>query len=152
MQSVEFRGWTFEVNREATQEAFAAIETGDAVKCGCSDCLRFDAVRLEILPPPVLVLFDQLGIDPAKEVEPTNFGPDGDGRDIRDWLYHFVGRVVGEPVAAESNGQVAFTPLSADFSVGFTEEATLVPAPFQDRGGVVQVECFFYEGNAPGPS
>ena len=151
METVEFNGWVLEVDRTATEAAYAAVATASTAECGCADCLRFEANRLDLLHPAALALFDQLGIDTAKEVEVMNFGPDHDGRDIWDWLYHFVGRLVAVPDGAESNGVTAFTPLSDDFSFGFTSQVSLVGEPFRERGPLVQAECFFYEDNARKP-
>lgn len=103
---------------------------------------------MDLLPSSTLALFEQLGVDSTKEVEVANFGPDDEGRDIWSWWYHFIGRLVSIPDSAEFNGQIAFTPLTVDFSIGFAEQATLVRAPFQDHGSVVQIECFYYESDA----
>ncbi|HLA64550.1 MAG TPA: hypothetical protein VK610_08980 [Rhodothermales bacterium] len=148
MQTIEFNGWVLEVDRGATEAAYAEVVASSTAECRCADCLRFDARRSELLHPAARALFRRLGVEEGKEIDLTNFGPDANGLDIWDWLYPFVGRIVSAPVKAESNGQTAFSSLSADFALGFSEQATLVGEPFHKRGPVVQAECFYYEGNA----
>ena len=147
MQVIEFNGWTFEVDRKATEAVYAA-ETASVDECGCSDCRRFDAARYDLLHPDARALLERLGVDVAKETELVNFGPDSNNRDIWSWLYNFVGRVVAVPEQAEREGDRPFTTLSSDFAIGFTSNVTLVSEAMRERGPVVQAECFYYEGKA----
>ena len=144
MQTVRFDKWVLEVDRPATQAIYSAIPKSGAAECGCSDCLRFDAVRETLFPRPILELFDRLGIDPAKEVEVMSFGPDEDGRDIWNWWLLFVGRIVSGPDAAAERGRLNYEQVTADFMIGFTEDISIPWAGFRGREPLVQVECHHY--------
>ncbi len=148
MQRVEFNGWVLEVDKTATEDAYAEIEFGGAVGCGCNDCVRFDIIRMELLPPSVLNLFSELRIEPSKEAETASFGPDEEGRDIWSWWYHFVGRIVEVPESAKSEGDASSIALSTDFAIGFVESAFCASESLFSRGSLVQVECFYYKGKA----
>jgi len=147
METVYFNGWVLKVDRLATEAAYASVETPSTVECACPDCLRFEKCRKDLLHADALALFHQLGINALKEAEVMNFGPDHDGRDIWNWLYHFVGYIAATPDETRSEGSTTFTSLSDDFSIGFTSQVSLVAQPFRDCRPLVQAECFFYEGN-----
>lgn len=144
MQVIEFKGWRLAVDTEATKAAYAEIGAGDATACGCDECQKFMSARLAMLPAAVSMLLEQLGVSAQKEIEPTNFGPDSEGRDIWDWLYFFIGRIESVPDDSKSNGRTDFIPLSEEFEIGFTDEILSLGKQFAKRGPVVEVECFYH--------
>lgn len=81
-------------DRELTVAAYEKIAEGGATRCGCDACRNFAAQRDRIYPDQVLQVFHQLGIDPNKEGEAYEIGPDPAGlRNYGGWFY-FVGRLV----------------------------------------------------------
>lgn len=110
---------------EKTKTCYRAMESGDAERCGCSYCKNFAAQRTSVYPKDFRLLLDQLGIDPDKEGEVYELGPDGSQRLYGGWFY-FVG-----DLAAPSKRMV-------DSGSGFEywiEDAKRLPAPVVDFGG-----------------
>jgi hypothetical protein len=82
-------------DQEQTLKAYSALKCGDAERCGCSYCLNFAAQRTTVYPEDFRQLLNQLGIDPEKEGEVYECGPEGPLRVYGGWLY-FVGELVQE--------------------------------------------------------
>ena len=114
-------------DRQQTRNAYSAMEVGDAERCGCSYCRNFAAQRSTVYPEDFLTLLDQLGIDPGKEGEVYECGPDGPLRLYGGWFY-FAGEIIkpGERAADASPG----------FQYFFTD-AKRLPKPAVDFGGKV---------------
>ncbi len=79
---------------ERTRKAYAAMERGDAERCGCSYCRNFAAQRSTVYPENFRLLLDQLGIDPEKEGEVYECGPEDSLRIYGGWFY-FAGELTG---------------------------------------------------------
>ena len=122
---------TIRYDREQTRKAYAAVKGGDAERCGCSYCLNFVAQRATAYPENFRLLLDQLGIDPEKEGEVYECGPDGPLRVYGGWFY-FVGELIeaGERMTDAASG----------FQYFFTD-AKRLPSPQVDFGeNVLAVE------------
>jgi hypothetical protein len=97
-------------DRELTVAAYQNVAQGGATTCACDSCRNFSAQRSSVYPPKFLELLGQLGIDPNKEGEAYELGPDPDGlRNYGGWLY-FVGRmaVPGESLVELENFKYFF--------------------------------------------
>jgi hypothetical protein len=80
-------------DREETSKAYSAMKCGDAKRCGCAYCLNFAAQRKTVYPENFRLLLDQLGIDPEKEGEVYECGPEGPLSVYGGWFY-FVGELI----------------------------------------------------------
>ena len=86
-----FGDWRYTADREATATAYRRVSVGDAVRCGCSGCRNFVAVRNQVLPQGFVDLLEDLGIDSTKEGEVYTEGAAGPGAHFYGGWYHFVG-------------------------------------------------------------
>ena len=69
MKQVRFRTWIINADPETTTTLHSQIELGGAEECGCDPCLNFAASRESVYPAEFIRLLNELGIDPALEVE-----------------------------------------------------------------------------------
>jgi hypothetical protein len=114
----EFGQWKFTVNRDETEFAFSKIELGGADSCLCATCRNFSRARTRVFPVEFLMLLEQLGIDPRKEVEVYPFSSSIPGfRGTAGW-FHFHGTL-------EETGD--FSPV--DYGDGFTAWMCRAGAP-----------------------
>jgi hypothetical protein len=120
-------------DREQTKKAYSAIQTGDAERCGCSYCRNFAAQRSTAFPENFRLLLDQLGIDPEKEGEVYECGPEGALRVYGGWFY-FAGELV-EPGDRLTDAGSGFQYYFAD--------AKHLPAPAADFGQSVAAVEFY---------
>jgi hypothetical protein len=92
-------------DRQQTRKVYSAMKGGNAERCGCSSCLNFAAQRATAYPEDFRLLLDQLGIDPGKEGEVYECGPDGLLRVYGGWFY-FVGELIeaGERMTEAASG------------------------------------------------
>jgi hypothetical protein len=105
MEQIRCGDQTVKFDREKTRASYLAIPTGDTERCGCSSCLNFAANRKSAYPQKFLLLLDQLGINPEKEGEAYECGPDGNSTIYGGWFY-LVGELVvaGERMITEPGG------------------------------------------------
>lgn len=83
--------WTIEYDREATIEAYNAIDR--FVGCTCDYCENFRVVQSQ-LPKTYFSLLDKLGIDPDKVAESAHFNKTKNGMHLYGWWFHIVGQVI----------------------------------------------------------
>jgi hypothetical protein len=134
MNQMQLGDQIFQYDREQTQNAYSAIKSGDAERCGCSYCRNFAAQRAAAYPPKFRLLLDQLRIDPAKEGEVWEGGPVDDKlRAYGGWFY-FAGELTapGERL----------TDIASGFQYWVANAARL-PTPTVDFGKNVLVVEFF---------
>lgn len=126
MDQIQKGNQVIRYDREQTRKAYSAMKCGDAERCGCSYCRNFAAQRAAAYPENFCLLLDQLGIDPEKEGEVYECGPDPDGqlRVYGGWFY-FVGELV-------EDGE-RMTDASSAFQYHF-EDAKRLPSPAVDFG------------------
>ena len=84
---------TIQFDREKTRRAYLTIPIGDAERCRCASCLNFAAQRSSAYPEHFRSLLDRLGIDPDKEGEVYECGPEGEFFRYGGWFY-FAGKVI----------------------------------------------------------
>jgi hypothetical protein len=87
MDQIQAADQIIRYDRKQTRAAYSAMNGGDADRCGCSCCLNFAAQRRTAFPDDFRRILDQLGIDPEKEGEAYECGPDGALRVYGGWFY-----------------------------------------------------------------
>lgn len=116
--------WLVDVNVDDTKKAYAqGVE-----QCDCLECMYF-AEAARTWPADVQAFFAQLGIDAT---QPSHLSVFSDGDELLYiGSYHVIGTLVeGEPSTLQSwNGS---NTLQLQFlTLGFSQELSFVPAPFQ---------------------
>jgi hypothetical protein len=111
-------------DREQTSKAYSTMKCGDTERCGCTYCLNFAAQRTTACPQKFRQLLIQLGIDPEKEGEVYECGPEGPMRVYGGWFY-FVGELI------QAGGRL--TDAATGFQYWFAEAKGL-PRPEVDFG------------------
>ncbi len=127
MQQIQAGDYIIGHDRDLTRNAYASMKSGDAERCGCSYCRNFAAQRGTVYPGTFRLILDQLGIDPAKEGEVYESGPDGRLRVYGGWFY-FAGELCAKGTRA--------TDAHSGFQHGFADAKTL-PKPTVDFGDKV---------------
>ena len=117
-------------DRALTPAVYESISRGDAKRCGCSYCLNFAAQRSSAYPEEFRAILDSLGIDPEKEGEVYELGPEADLRIYGGWLY-FAGEVVQ---GGARNSTIA------NFEFWFVNASHLPKPPADFGGNVAAVE------------
>ncbi len=131
MEQIQLGDQVIRFDRERTRQAYSTVKRGDAERCGCSYCQNFAAQRNTAYPEVFRFLLDQLGIDPEKEGEVYESGPEGSLRIYGGWLY-FAGELV-------HSGE-RMTDIGSGFQYWFAEAKNL-PKPEADFGpSVLAVE------------
>jgi hypothetical protein len=123
---------TIRFDREQTRRVYSALTSGDAERCGCSSCLNFAAQRQAAYPESFRLLLGQLGIDPEKEGEVYECGPEDQLYVYGGWFY-FVGEFV-EP------GERANTGLGPHFQYWFGDAKRLPKAQVDFGEKVLSLE------------
>ena len=77
MEQIQLGDQVIRFDRERTRQAYSSMKGGDAERSGCSYCRNFAAQRSTAYPEVFRSLLDQLGIDPEKEGEVYESGPEG---------------------------------------------------------------------------
>jgi hypothetical protein len=145
---LNFRDWTFEVDKELTEQTYMTVPGSGADTCGCNDCKNYVAYREKVFPKEVIKLFNELGIDFRKEVEITTWEVLLNRlHHIGGW-FHFKGRIVtGKDYRVhlvQGGHTFDLTPITDNFSIGFGEGNDLTF--FEEKTGLVQVE---FDTNIP---
>ena len=92
MDEIQVGDQVIRFDRSLTKIAYSAVPVGDSERCGCLYCLSFAAQRSSVYPNEFISLLQKIGIDPDKEGEVYELGPDGDRRVYGGWFY-FAGEV-----------------------------------------------------------
>src|ERR1700721_2819503 len=77
MEQIQLGDQVIRFDKDRTRLAYSSMKGGDAERCGCSYCRNFAAQRSTAYPEVFRSLLDQLGIDPEKEGEVYESGPEG---------------------------------------------------------------------------
>ena len=140
-RKIVFQDWIFNVDKKLTQEEYSKIKNSSAETCGCENCLKYIASRKKIFPNEILVLFEQLGINPNKEIEVSYLGDiDGYKHYFTGW-FHFVGSFIGVEckIPTSKDGfTLEFTKVNENFEIGFTRGNQL--SQFKTDEDLVQLE------------
>ena len=139
---VKYKEWTFEVDRELTEQTYRGISGSGADTCGCIYCLNYVTYRDNVFPKEILDLFFRLGIDYRKEAEITTYNKLPVNLYKTGGWFHFKGHVLegnDYRVPSPSGGNnLDFTPIFENFAIGFSAASDLTF--FEDITGLVQVE------------
>ena len=132
MEQLQSGDQTVRFDRERTSKAYLSIAQGDAERCGCASCLNFAAQRNSAYPESFRSLLDRLGIDPNREGEAYECGPEGDLFLYGGWFY-CAGEitVVGERLTED--------PVTG-FRYWFTDARRLPKPPVDFGENVIAVE------------
>lgn len=71
---IRFRSWEFEVDKQATERVYQAVDKGGARRCGCNHCQNFLLQQASVYPSEVIDFVKDVGIDQHKEVEVVEYG------------------------------------------------------------------------------
>jgi hypothetical protein len=113
-----------------TRTAYAGMKSGSAERCGCPYCRNFVAQRSTVYPEKFRQLLDQLGIDPEKEGDVYEGGPEGSLMEYGGWFY-----LAGELIEAGER----MADAGPDFQYFFRPSHR--PSPLADFGdGVLALE------------
>jgi hypothetical protein len=126
MDEIQLGDQTIRFDQTRTRVAYAAVPSGDAERCGCSYCLNFAAQRSNAYPDEFRSTLEKIGIDPDKEGEVYEIGPEGEKRIYGGWFY-FAGEVAA---AGERNSTLV------NFEFWFAD-AKQLPKPTADFGDKV---------------
>jgi hypothetical protein len=105
MEQIQLGDQVIRFDKDRTRLAYSSMKGGDAERCGCSYCRNFAAQRSTTYPDVFRSLLDQLGIDPEKEGEVYESGPEGSLRMYGGWFY-FAGELThsGERMTDSDSG------------------------------------------------
>ncbi len=109
MKTIIFHDWIFECDPDHTKNAYALVLRGGAKTCSCNICRNYSAQRQPIFPQEIMQLFNQTGVDSAKDAEIYHMTRDVQGHYYGGW-FHFIGKIKkkNSPVQATSDFQVDF--------------------------------------------
>ncbi|UUC44558.1 hypothetical protein [Flavobacterium cerinum] len=143
METVKYKDWEFEVDRELTIKTYKNVTISGAESCICDDCKNYILYRDTVFPEEIKQLFNDLGIDLKKEVEIVSYEtlPNGFQR-IGGW-FHFKGKLLNGnncyiPIPDGYGFTIYMTKVVDDFSIGFTKANALTF--FEKTEDLVQVE------------
>lgn len=147
MERLTFDRWTLHVDREQTVRAYALLATGSAATCDCAECRNWLNERLNVLPASFITLLNDLGVDPAKETEVSEYegGTVTPDRNLYWGEYLFIGSIEAGPdcYMRQPDGKgvdIKLEPLVGDFLVGFSSDgrwAAPSPAFIREKCSVV---------------
>lgn len=140
--NVKYREWEFEVDKALTVSTYLNVQDGAASLCPCNDCKNYEANRRNVFPEEIRQLFNDLGIDPDKEVEITSFEALSEGLCRVGGWFHFKGKIIAgnrcREILPTGGFAMNLTEVTDVFSIGFSEGNDL--AFFSDKSGLIQVE------------
>jgi hypothetical protein len=126
MHKVKFDRWTVSVDIDATAAAYARLEKGDAQSCGCEDCRNWIDQRAKVFPVAFVDLLRDLGIDPLKETEVSDYGASlVPGFNLYTGEYLFIGELIEGPdcFAVQPGGKdysLELLPVFGDLKIGLS--------------------------------
>jgi hypothetical protein len=100
LESIEFGGWTVEVDPDANRSAYAEIPCGAAEDCSCSECRNFTEARDRglVFSPQALKLFKRMGVDATRESEVyvMDAAANRSGLYLYGGWFNVIGRLLGD--------------------------------------------------------
>ena len=146
MERIAINGWVLECDPDATRRALAAEPAGAPEVCGCLHCRNFAAAREAAYGPELRALLGQLGVPVDREAEVYDCGPaERAGYRLTGGWFHFVGRVVRDPLLDVEPAGRPFAALGPGVRVSFAPGGALLPDGLIGHP-VVQLE---FEGEVP---
>jgi hypothetical protein len=142
MQEIHLGDQIIRYDCERTRTAYAGMKTGSTQSCGCRFCRNFVAQRNLVYAEQIRQVLDRLGIDPEKEGDLFEEGPEGSLVRYCGW-FHLAGEVIqaGERMTDGGAGlqyffRASYRPRAlADFGeeVLVLEFSTKLPWVISDR-------------------
>lgn len=123
----------------ATRKIYSSIKRGGAAECGCDFCNNFVSQIPDAFPQEVLVLFENLGIDPLKDAEVYELGPGiiDQNKKLYAGEYYFV---------SENPPDIQRVQLSDDFEICVQEPSPLMQDEFlQNKNS----KCLYFQCEIP---
>ena len=140
MDRIEIAGWLLECDPDATRRALTEVPAGAPEACGCLHCRNFAAARDDVYGPDLRILLTQLGVPADREAEVYDCGPaERFGYRRAGGWFHFVGRIVRDPLIDEAPPARPFVLLGPELQVYFVAGGALVPDALAGHS-VVQLE------------
>jgi hypothetical protein len=140
--TVKYKEWVFEVDKNATEENYRNVSLGGADVCLCGNCKNYAAYRDKVFPLEILSLFNDLGIDYRKEVEIVTWETLPNGQEHIGGWFHFKGAFLEGKVSNNELPNGGYTlqliPVNDNFSIGFTKGSDLTF--FEDKENLIQLE------------
>ena len=128
MDRIEIAGWVLECDAGATRRALAALPSGAPERCGCLHCRNFAEARDAAYGPVLLALLTRLGVPADREAEVYDVGPaERWGHRRAGGWFHFIGRVVRDPLLDVEPAGRPFAGLAPGLQVFFAAGGALVP-------------------------
>ncbi len=114
-----------EVDRPLTQLLYNNITVTDAEECNCSNCSYFIEIKDRLYPLEIKQLFEELGVDLAKEAELTDYG---DEEHLYGGCFQFAGKLIsGKDCSTPvKNNQFIFEleAITDSFEIGFSRRVS----------------------------
>ncbi|QVY62370.1 hypothetical protein [Cytobacillus gottheilii] len=114
MKRIEFLHWVLEIDVDKTKDFYKKEQE----VCTCLDCENFRKA-CKYINSSVMELFLQLGVDPSKPSQLSEFGEDEDGKRFYIGNYHLTGKVVKGPTCTSSTWNAENTATVGDATIGF---------------------------------
>ena len=129
METIKFRDWVLEIDRDRTISAYEKVAVGSPEDCDCQDCRAWIRHRPDVYPKSFLNLLLQLGISEVKEADVTAWEPTptSDGTNRYTGEFVFVGRVVSGPdlfvpIRGGQGFNIVYSQFEANFEIGFSNQ------------------------------
>ncbi len=127
-------GWKLAVDTKATAEAYQRL----TLDCTCTYCQNFSKAVVA-LPEQLLGLLHDLGVDPAKPANTSDYGRQPNDLHLYDAFYHVVGTIRDD--RAVMRNQFGRVQLAPQVDLLLNNDVSLVPPDFPTP--VFQVEASF---------
>ncbi len=143
MPEIVLAQWTLDVDVDATNAAYAQIQSGSPEVCGCLPCLNFAANRDHTFPAAIRTFLKTAAIPINREAEIYHCGKVVSGLHLYGGWFHFVGRIVtGADAYVPHDAQSGCFELhnfSSIASAGVSSMTALVDPAFKHEA-VLQLE------------
>ena len=123
MGEVDFRGWSFACDPQATERAHAEAGVPDAERCGCLYCLNYAAARSTLHDQEIRELLARVGVPRLRESHLTDLCQVRPGYRLSIVLFHFVGEIRERPDGPA--GGIEFRPRTYPLPPSFANLPTV---------------------------
>jgi hypothetical protein len=137
MKQLTYKRWVIEYDPDRTRQLYSGLGYGASEQCDCLHCQNFSSQIHSIFPLEVAELLNNFGIDYTKYSESHGFYTGGEDEEeyFAGVWYHFVGKIIsgrdGFRRENENTSSPDFEDIDGNFSVGLSQDLSLVP--FEDE-------------------
>jgi hypothetical protein len=139
MATIQFMGWSLDVDCDGTHRAHGSRKSGGPEECGCLHCRNFAAARQTTYPLAFRQLLSQLGIPIDRESEVWHYCEVEHGLHSYGGCFHFIGQLASGADSHSSLPHIEVQDISECFSIGFTRHISLAPTSFP-RSNLTQID------------